>query len=194
MTVSIRSLMLLLVMATATPLAIAADDNAAYADAMKVFKDAGESGKFFSSSYGYALFPSIGKGGVGIGGAHGKGRVYAGGKHVGNASMSQLTVGLQLGGQVYSQVIFFEDKRAFDDFTSGSFEFSAQATAVALTAGVSAEATTGGGTAAGASGGKNNATTAGGGYTKGMAIFTVAKGGLMYEATLGGQKYKYTAL
>ena len=108
--------------------------------------------------------------------------------------MTQVTYGLQLGGQVYSQIIFFEDKRAFDEFASGNFEFGAQATAVALTAGASAEATTGGGASAGASGGKNDATTKSGGYRKGMAIFTVAKGGLMYEATLGGQKFKYTPL
>jgi hypothetical protein len=194
MNLPIRSLALLLAMAFSFPVT-ADDDAAAYADTLKVFQNAGESGEFFKKSYGYALFPNIGKGGMGIGGAHGKGRVYVGGKHVGNASMSQLTVGLQLGGQVYSQAIFFEDKRAFDEFTSGNFEFGAQATAVALTAGVSAEASTGGGTSAGASGGKNNATTAsGGGFSKGMAIFTVAKGGLMYEATLGGQKYKYTPL
>ncbi|MEN8132420.1 MAG: YSC84-related protein [Pseudomonadota bacterium] len=161
-----------------------------YQDTVKVFKDAGESGSFFNNSHGYALFPSIGKGGVGIGGAHGKGRVYSGGKHIGDTSMTQLTIGFQLGGQVYSQVIFFEDKRALDEFTSGNFEFGAQATAVALTAGVSAAATTAG-SSAGASGGKKDATTVGK-YSKGMAIFTVAKGGLMYEASVGGQKFSYT--
>jgi lipid-binding SYLF domain-containing protein len=168
-----------------------ADD---YDEARKIFMDAGESGAFFANSYGYALFPSIGKGGMGIGGAHGKGRVYVGGKHVGNTSMTQVTVGLQLGGQVYSQIIFFEDERAFKEFSSGNFEFGAQATAVAITAAAGAQTTTGGGTSAGASGGKSDATTASTGYHKGMAIFTVAKGGLMYEATLGGQKYKYEAI
>ena len=111
-----------------------------YDDTIKVFKEAGQSGEFFKKSYGYAVFPKIAKAGVGVGGAHGKGRVYAEGKHVGDTSMTQLTAGLQLGGQAFSQIIFFEDKRAFDEFTSGNFEFGAQATAVAITAGVSAGA------------------------------------------------------
>jgi len=161
-----------------------------YEDTIKIFRNAGESGSFFNKSYGYAVFPTIGKGGLVIGGAYGKGRVYAGGKHVGDTSMTQVTVGFQLGGQAYSQIIFFEDKRAFDEFTSGNFEFSATASAVAITAGASAAATTAG-SSAGASGGKNDATTAGE-YYKGMAVFTVAKGGLMYEASIGGQKFDYT--
>jgi len=166
-----------------------ADD---YDDTVKVFTDAGQSGKFFKNCYGYAVFPTIGKGGIGIGGAHGKGRVYASGKHVGDTSMTQITAGFQLGGQAFSQIIFFEDKRAFDEFTSGNFEFGAQATAVAITAGASAGATTTG-TSAGASGGQHDAATIGK-YYKGMAIFTVAKGGLMYEATVGGQKFNYKPL
>jgi lipid-binding SYLF domain-containing protein len=165
-----------------------------YTAAIESFRQAGESGQFFDKAYGYAVFPTIGKGGIGIGGAHGKGRVYAGGRHVGDASMTQVTMGFQLGGQAFSQIIFFEDERSFKSFTSGNFEFSAQATAVALTAGVSAEANTGGGMAAGASGGRNDATTTHGGFRKGMAIFTIAKGGLMYEAALGGQKFTYTPL
>ena len=160
-----------------------------YADTIQVFRKAGESGKLFSKSYGYAVFPSIGKGGVGIGGAHGSGHVYAKGAYVGDTSMTQLTVGLQLGGQAFSEIIFFEDKRAFDEFTGGNFEFGAQATAVALTAGASAQATTTG-TSAGASSSTSKASTTGA-YQKGMAIFTVAKGGLMYEATVGGQKFSY---
>ena len=163
-----------------------------YSDAIKAFQNAGESGAYFDSSYGYAVFPTIGKAGIGIGGAHGKGKVYKQGVAIGDSKMTQVTVGLQLGGQAYSQVIFFENENALKDFTSGNFEFSAQATAVAITAGASAEANTGGGTAAGASGGKNDASTVSRGYRKGMAIFTVAKGGLMYEAALGGQKYSYT--
>jgi lipid-binding SYLF domain-containing protein len=165
-----------------------------YQDARKMFENADESAEFFRSAYGYALFPTIGKGGIGVGGSYGEGRVYAQGVHVGNSEMVQVTVGFQLGGQAYSQIVFFEDRRAFEEFTSGHFEFSAQATAVAITAGVSAEANTGGGTTAGASGGKNNAALVHSGYRKGMAIFTIAKGGLMYEAALGGQKYKYTPL
>jgi lipid-binding SYLF domain-containing protein len=163
-----------------------------YSDTITIFKNAGASAKYFSKNYGYAVFPTIGKGGIGIGGAHGSGRVYTHDKYVGDTSMTQLTVGLQLGGQAYSQIIFFEDERAFKEFTSGSFEFSAQASAVAITAGASASAGTTGGTA-GASGGKKDATTAGH-YHKGMAIFSVAKGGLMYEAALGGQKFSYKAI
>lgn len=162
-----------------------ADD---YTDTVEVFQNA-VSSEFFDESYGYAVFPKIGKGGIGIGGAHGSGRVYAEGAHVGDTKMSQVTIGFQFGGQVFSQIIFFEDERAFNEFTGGNFEFGAQATAVAITAGASASATTTG-TGAGASGGKNDATATGD-YYKGMAIFTVAKGGLMYEATVGGQKFSY---
>jgi hypothetical protein len=165
-----------------------------YSDAVASFRSAGPSAVYLEQSYGYAIFPTIGKGGIGIGGAHGKGRVYSGGAHLGNSSMTQVTIGFQLGGQAFSQIVFFEDERALREFITGNFEFSAQATAVALTAGVSAEANTGGGTSAGVSGGSNNATTVNGGYRKGMAIFTIAKGGLMYEAALGGQKYSYQAL
>jgi len=164
-----------------------------YDEARAVFQQAGASGKFFDSAYGYALFPTIGKGGIGIGGAHGKGRVFVGGQHVGDTSMTQVTIGFQLGGQAYSMIIFFEDERAFTEFSSGNFEFGAQATAVAITAGASASASTAGGGTAGASGGKHDATTAGD-YSKGLAVFTVAKGGLMYEASLGGQKFGYKAV
>ena len=165
-----------------------------YSDTVKAFREAGETTTFFSNAYGYAVFPTIGKGGIGIGGAHGKGRVYAQGSHTGNVSMTQVTLGFQLGGQAFSQMIFFEDERSFREFTSGNFEFSAQMTAVAITAGVSAETNTGGGMSAGASGGRNDAATAHAGYRKGMAAFTIAKGGLMYEASLGGQKFSYTPL
>lgn len=159
-------------------------------DTIVIFKEAGESASFFDNSYGFAVFPTIGKGGAGIGGARGKGRVYEQGTYIGDTTMTQLTIGFQLGGQVYSQIIFFKDQRALDEFTSGNFEFGAQATAVAITAGASAAATTTG-SSAGISGGKRDAATAGE-YHKGMAVFTVAKGGLMYEASLGGQKYSYT--
>lgn len=162
-----------------------------YEDTIKVFKNAGESGAFFEKSHGYAVFPTVAKGGIGIGGAHGAGRVYEKGKYIGDTSMTQVTIGLQLGGQAFSQVIFFQDERALKEFTSGNFEFGAQATAVAITAGASASASTSG-SSAGASGGQNDAKTVGK-YHKGMAVFTVAKGGLMYEASIGGQKYTYKA-
>ena len=162
-------------------------------DAANLFRKAGASAKFFDTSYGYAIFPSIGKGGIGVGGAYGKGCVYEQGKQIGTASMTQVSVGFQLGGEAYTQIIFFQDKRALNEFTSGNFEFSANAQAVAITAGASATASTAG-NSAGASGGKNDAVTKGASYNKGMATFTIAKGGLMYEASLAGQKYKFKPL
>jgi len=161
-----------------------------YSDTISLFKNAGESGSFFDNSYGYAVFPTIGKGGIGIGGAYGTGRVYAAGEYVGDTSVTQFTIGFQLGAEAFSEMIFFEDKRAFEEFTGGNFEFSADASAVAITAAAKASATTTG-SSAGASGGKKDATTVGS-YHKGMATFTVAKGGLMYQATVGGQKFSYT--
>ena len=163
-----------------------------YADTVKVFEQAGESGTFFKNAYGYAVFPTIGKAGVGVGGAYGKGRVYEIGQHVGDVSMTQVSVGWQLGGQAYSEIIFFEDQRALREFTSGNFEFGAEASAVAITAAAGGKATTAG-SSAGASGGKHDAKTVGK-YHKGMATFTVAKGGLMYEASVKGQKFSYTAV
>ena len=160
-----------------------------YDDTISIFRNAGASGSFFQSAYGYAVFPTIGKGGFVVGGAYGKGRVYQQEGYVGDTSVIQVTLGYQLGGQAYSQIIFFEDQRAFNEFTRGNFEFSAEANAVAITAGASAAATTTG-SSAGASGGRKDATTVGG-YYKGMATFTVAKGGLMGAATLGGQKFDY---
>ena len=160
-----------------------------YSDTINVFKKAQESRDFFSTADGYAVFPSIGKGGVGVGGAYGKGRVYEKGKYIGDTSMTQLSVGLQLGGQAYSQIIFFQNAEALKKFTAGNFEFSADASAVAITAGASAKAGTTG-ASAGASATKNKAATTGA-YNNGMAVFTVAKGGLMYEASLAGQKFNY---
>src|SRR6476646_6475432 len=107
-------LVLLMIFACAQAFA----DNTA--DTITVFRGAGQSQAFFDKSYGYAVFPTIGKAAVGIGGAHGKGTVYVGGKHVGDTSMTQLTIGAQAGGQAYSEIIFFQDKGAFDAFTSGN--------------------------------------------------------------------------
>ena len=165
-----------------------------YDEALTGFRSAEATTHFFETAYGYALFPTIGKGGFGIGGAYGKGRVYVSGKHVGNTSVSQITVGFQLGGQAYSQIIFFEDRRAFEQFTDENFEFGAQATAVALTASASAQASTAGGASASAGLEAAEASQVQAGYRKGMAIFTVAKGGLMYEASLGGQRFDYKSL
>ncbi|MCB1856166.1 MAG: lipid-binding SYLF domain-containing protein [Halieaceae bacterium] len=165
-----------------------------YSDTIKSFMGAGLSGQYFDGAYGYAVFPTIGKVGFIVGGAYGEGRVYAAGQYVGNSSMMQLAAGWLAGAQAYSQIIFFQNQTAYEEFTSGNFEFSAQATAVAITAGVNAEASTTGGLAATASGGRNDAATAQGGYRRGLAVFTIAKGGLMFEVSLGGQKYSYTPL
>ncbi|MCP8899332.1 YSC84-related protein [Gilvimarinus sp. HB14] len=170
-----------------------AEDEEKYADAMAAFKESAQVNDFFSSAYGYALFPTIGKAGIGIGGAHGKGRVYSQGTHVGNASMTQLSIGAQLGGQAFSEVIFFETKEDLENFQSGNFEFGAQASAVAITASANATAgTTGAGV--GASGTSDDAGMQKAAYSNGMAVFTHAKGGLMYEAALSGQKFKYKPL
>ncbi len=161
-----------------------------YSGTINVFKTSPVAKPYFDNAYGYAVFPTIGKGGVGIGGAHGKGQVYRGGKVTGKTSVTQLTIGLQLGGQAFSQIIFFQDKRAYDEFTSGNFEFGAQATAVAITAGATAQAGTGG-AGASATAGRGDAGKQETGYNGGMAIFTYVKGGLMYEASLGGQKFNF---
>ena len=130
-----------------------------YDDTVAIFKNAGESGTFFAKSYAYAVFPTVGKAGLGVGAAHGSGRVYEQGKYVGDVKMNQLSVGLQAGGQAFSQIIFLQDKRAFDEFTDGNFEFDATVQAVAITASATASAGTAGATA-GAAGGKKDATTA----------------------------------
>jgi lipid-binding SYLF domain-containing protein len=166
-----------------------ADD---YEDTIAVFKKAVESSAFFNNAYGYAVFPTIGKAGVGLGGAFGKGRVYEKGKYIGDTSMTQVSIGWQLGGEGFSQIIFFQDKRALDEFRKGNFEFGAEASAVAITAAAGAQATTTG-SSAGASAGQHDAKAVGQ-YHKGMAIFTVAKGGLMYQVTVGGQKFSFKAL
>jgi lipid-binding SYLF domain-containing protein len=161
-----------------------------YSKTIHAFKVATETQPYFSHAYGYAVFPTVGKGGLGVGGAHGKGQVYRAGKVTGTTSMTQLTVGLQAGGQAFSQIIFFEDQRAYQEFTSGNFEFGAQASAVAITASAQASAGTTG-ASAGASTGGSAGRQAEVKYHKGMAVFTYAKGGFMYEAAIGGQKFGF---
>jgi len=124
---------------------------------------------FLDKAHGYAVFPGIGKGGIGIGGAYGSGEVYEQGQYIGRAKLTQFTIGFQLGGQKYAEIIFFKNKAALDKFTSGNFEFSAQASAVAVTAGASADAD----------------------YNNDVAVFTMTIGGLMYEAAIGGQKFSF---
>jgi lipid-binding SYLF domain-containing protein len=151
------------------------------ASADEAVKEAGETvalfkktdpdlGRFFASSVGYAVFPTVGKGGLGIGGAYGSGVLFERGKAVGEATLTQVTIGFQLGGQAYSEIIFFETEKPLADFKRGDFAFSAQVSAVALASGASANAK----------------------YQQGVAVFTAAKGGLMYEASIGGQKFSYT--
>jgi lipid-binding SYLF domain-containing protein len=160
-----------------------------YDDTIANFKKAEESSRFFANAYGYAVFPTIGKGGVGVGGAYGEGRVYEKGKLIGSTSMTQLSVGFQLGAQGFSQIIFFENQAALQKFTKGEFEFGAEASAVAITLAAGAKAGTTGATA-GASVEKDKAKNVGN-YVNGMAVFTLVKGGLMYEATVAGQKFKF---
>ncbi|MGI9323022.1 MAG: hypothetical protein ACR2PJ_05515, partial [Pseudomonadales bacterium] len=159
-----------------------------------IFESVASVQPFFEDAYAYAVFPRVAKGGLFfIGGARGKGRVYLNDKHLGNVTLTKATIGPQLGGQAFSEIVFMQDKRAFDEFTSGSFEMDATASAVAITAGVQAQKGTGG-TAASANAGPAAAAQADYGYTKGMAIFIHAIGGLMYELSVGGQKFKYKPL
>lgn len=158
-----------------------------YTDTINNFKKAEVTKPYFSSAYGYAVFPTISKGAIGVGGAAGKGHVYQGGRFVGDSTLVQLSVGFQLGGQAYSQIVFFEDKRAFDEFTGDSFEFGADASAVAITLGANAQAgTTGPSASLSTTVEHGKAATQ---YYKGFAVLTLAKGGLMYQAAIAGQKY-----
>lgn len=123
----------------------------------------------FSKAHGYVILPNVGKGAIGVGGASGNGIVYERAKVIGTARMTQVSIGFQLGGQAYREVIFFETKKDLDRFKENRVEFSAQVSAVAATEGASANAK----------------------YVDGVMVFTVQKGGLMYEASVGGQKFKF---
>jgi lipid-binding SYLF domain-containing protein len=125
----------------------------------------------FINAYGYVIFPNVGKGGIGIGGAAGNGVVYEKGIVIGKAKLTQLSIGFQFGGQAYREVIFFESKSDLDRFRDDKIEFSAQASAVAVSEGVSANVK----------------------YKEGVMIFTQQKGGLMYEASIGGQRFNYNS-
>jgi lipid-binding SYLF domain-containing protein len=160
-----------------------------YRDTVNLFKHAGQSASFFSSSYAYAVFPTVGEGAFVVGGAGGKGGVFVSNHRVGDVSVAQVSIGFQAGGKAYSEIIFFADKRALDEFESGHFELGADVSAIAVTASAGASVGTTG-EESGASGGKKDATTQGG-YYKGLAVFTIAKGGLMYQAAVAGQKFSY---
>lgn len=161
--------------------------------AINVFKQAEAVQPFFDDCYGYAIFPTVGKAGIVVGGAYGQGRVYQNGLITGSATITKITVGFQLGGQAFSEIIFFQDKRAYDEFTNGTYEFDASISAVAVTAGAQARAGSDGGTA-GASAGPATGVQAKTGYYKGMAVFIHAKVGFMYEAAIGGQRFDVTLL
>lgn len=124
---------------------------------------------FYNDSYGYAVFPKVTKAGIAFGGAFGKGIVYNEHQMVGTSKLKQASIGFQFGGQQYSEVIFFENKRSFDLFINGKLKFDAQASAVVLKKGVSIDVA----------------------YQDHVAVFTQTKGGLMYEASIGGQHFKY---
>ena len=124
---------------------------------------------FFNKAKGYAVFPTVGKGGIGIGGARGKGEVFRDGKVIGSTTLTQVSIGFQLGGQAFSQIIFFKSKRDLNRFIQGNFEFGASASAALINSGAAVETA----------------------YSNGIAVLTVSKGGLMYEASIGGQKFSY---
>ncbi|MGW8195271.1 MAG: lipid-binding SYLF domain-containing protein [Desulforhopalus sp.] len=184
MTSKLRAVAVLAVLMAFMPLSVLADE---YSETKIMFERAGL-GDMFKTAYGYALFPTIGKAGFVVGGAYGKGRVYVQGNYYGETTMTQASIGFQLGASGFSQVVFFQDKNAFARFVSGNFEFGADAQAVVLTAAAGASANTAGSSTT-ASGGKNNAMLGSNGYRYGMATFTITKGGLMYEISIGGQRF-----
>jgi lipid-binding SYLF domain-containing protein len=143
------------------------------AAAMNTFR-ARDSGlnSFLAKARGYAIFPSVGKGAVAVGGAYGKGELFEMGKKVGYCDLTQASIGLALGGQSYSELIVFESEHAIDRFKDGKFTFAAQASAVALKSGTTADAK----------------------YADGVAVFSAGQAGLMYEASIGGQKFSYNPL
>jgi lipid-binding SYLF domain-containing protein len=157
---------------SATGYAVSAQDMDEVQDAIAALQEADPGiASYFSDSAGYAVFPGVGKGGLGIGGARGSGLVFQGGTAIGKVKLTQISIGFQAGGQKFIEAIFFETAQALDDFTAGNFEFNAQVSAVALTSGASADAR----------------------YNNNIAVFTMALGGLMYEAAVGGQKFDYEA-
>ncbi|GAB6194105.1 lipid-binding SYLF domain-containing protein [Desulfocastanea catecholica] len=164
-----------------------------YSSTIKVFKDSPAVTKFFDNSYGYAVFPLIGKAGFVVGGSYGEGQVYRGDTVTGRSTVIEGSIGFQMGGKAFSEIIFFQDKRTYDEFTSGDFEFDATAQAIVITAGAEAKVGTGG-VGAGATAGPKTGVQAETDYVNGMASFVHAKGGLMYEFSLGGQKFTFEPL
>ena len=164
-----------------------------YSSTINVFRESPVVAKFFENSYGYAVFPTIGKAGFIVGGSYGKGQVYRDGKVTGTSKVIEGSIGLQIGAEAFSEIIFFKDKVAYDDFTNGNYEFDANSQAVVLTAGAQAQAGTTG-VGAGASAGPKTGVQANAEYVNGMATFVNAKGGLMGELSIGGQKFTFEPL
>jgi lipid-binding SYLF domain-containing protein len=164
-----------------------------YSSTIKVFQDSPAVAKFFKNAYGYAVFPTIGKAGFVVGGSYGTGQVYRGGKVTGKVSVGEGSIGFQAGAKAFSEIIFFKDKRSYDEFTKGNFEFDATAQAIVITAGAEATARSTG-SSAGASVGPKTGAQAETDYHKGMATFVHSKGGFMYEISIGGQKFSFEPL
>jgi lipid-binding SYLF domain-containing protein len=170
--------------------AAAAED---YSSTINVFRDSPVPAQYFKTAYGYAVFPTIGKAGLVIGGSYGVGQVYQGGKATGKTSVIEGSIGFQAGGKAFSEIIFFEDKSAYNEFISGNFEFDATAQAIVVTVGAEAQGGTTG-VSAGASAGAKSDVQANPQYYKGTITFVHSMGGLMYELSLGGQKFSYEAI
>jgi len=164
-----------------------------FSPTIKMFQDIDRIKPYYESAYGYAVWRTIARGGLGIGAATGRGQVYVNGTVVGFSRLIDVSIGLQAGGQAYRQIIFFENKESFDKFAEGNFEFEAQASAVAVTASAQANSGTQGSQAS-AGAGSPSAAAAARGYEDGLRVFTMASGGLMYQATIAGQMYGFRAL
>lgn len=179
-----------LVAPTAMALAAEAED---YSNTIETFRSSPVVEDFFRNSYGYAVFPTIGKAGYVVGGSYGQGQVYRNGEVTGKTSVIEGSVGFQLGAEAFSEIIFFKNRQAYEEFTGGEFEFDVQAQAVAITAGAQAKAGTAG-ASAGASAGPKTGVQAQATYVDGMVTFVHTKGGLMYEFSVGGQRFTFTPL
>jgi lipid-binding SYLF domain-containing protein len=185
------NLILIMLMLLTFPLTPAVADD--YTDTIEIFIKSDAVKPFFNEAYGYAVFPLVGKGAIILGGAYGAGRVYRQGDIAGTATLFKVNFGFQLGGQAFREIIFFQDKRAYDEFTSEGFEFDGSLSAVVITLGAQAQAGTQGNTA-GASVGPATGAQAETSYTKGMAVFVHTIGGLMYEVSIGGQRFSFSPI
>ena len=185
------SILSMVLVFTGMGIARAGEENP-YTETISIFKSSPALMYYFKNSYGYAVFPTIGKAGYVIGGSYGQGEVFQNGEVKGSTTMIAGSIGFQVGAQAFSEIIFFEDKRAYNEFISGNFEFGANAEAVAITVGAQAQAGTGG-TNAEATSGPRSDVQAETNYIYGMAPFIHTVGGLMLGASVGGQKFTFEA-